>query len=296
MATALSPTVSTSRKGAEPITAKKFSELIEYFKTSFKAILSVSNDLHKHPPNHKFNFKGHEIGRKEMNQFAQAYVYQLNTLKKAFTNKRRKAPRSNSQINSLFYVSDQMVSFYTGADLGPLDPGAKKSKKLSSAITLLTEKHMATSGILTSLISRYVDQNSLKNENEPGRFTPDSRMKSALSSTNFSLHGEDLSKRKIPSDTPIEKAKKIKEHISQGKKSAFARIDGRKSKRSGEDVYDKKKGLMFLAMMIFNNYYRIPPQLLTDDEREFLKDEDNIEESKKLQEILSNITKYHHEN
>jgi len=43
-------------------------------------------------------------------------------------------------------------------------------------------------------------------------------------------------------------------------------------------------------MMIFNNFYRIPKELLTDEERERLVDPDAIEMAEELQKKLSKIT------
>ena len=43
-------------------------------------------------------------------------------------------------------------------------------------------------------------------------------------------------------------------------------------------------------MMIFNNFYRIPKELLTDEERENLTDPEVIEMAEELQKKLSHIT------
>jgi len=44
-------------------------------------------------------------------------------------------------------------------------------------------------------------------------------------------------------------------------------------------------------MMVFNNYYRIPNELLSEEERSALTDSDNVDDAKQLQETLTNITK-----
>ncbi len=295
---ATSPTATAVKKN-EPVTSQEFGKHVDYFRDAIKATFNLQTEVYRHAPSYKIDIKSHEIGRKEINNFLKAILYQMNDLKKMFNTRRRKIPRNNTQLNSLFYVSDQLVSFYEGADLGPSDPSVKKSKPLESALTLLTEKHMATSGILTSLFSRYVEHNGLKSDKEDrkGRFMPDSRMKSALATTNPLLHGEDLTERELPSDIPSDKMEKINDVLKNGSKSAFQRVDGRESKRKpGEFVYDKKRGLMFLAIMIFNNYYRIKPEFLTEDEIEALKDEENIAMSKELQDTLSGITAYHKAN
>ena len=44
---------------------------------------------------------------------------------------------------------------------------------------------MATSGILTSLMSRYIDVNNLKSKNQNGRFMFDDNMKTHFTSTEY---------------------------------------------------------------------------------------------------------------
>jgi len=119
-------------------------------------------------------------------------------------------------------------------------------------------------------------------------------MKTAFGTTKYVLRKEDLSKRKLPTDTPSEKRDRIKESISEGAKSAFDRVSGRVDRRSGKPVYDKDTGLLYTTMMVFNNFYRVPPQLLSEEEAEELRDEDNIMAAKELQQKLSKITAYNH--
>ena len=162
------------------------------------------------------------------------------------------------------------------------------------AIKILTEDHMSTSGILTSLISRYIEVNGLKTKESAGRFMPDDRMRTAFKTTKYILRGKDLSKRSIPDGTPDDKVKRIKESIKEGSKSAFDRVSDRVDRRTGKPVYDEDTGLLYTTMMVFNNFYRIPPQLLTSEERETLEEEDNIQASKELQDRLSKITAWVH--
>ena len=294
MAQALSPTAKAATKDACPTTTKEFAEYVKYYQQCHKAIVRLTALVNKLPANQPLKIESHTIRRNDINKYSQAYVSQLGNLRKMFANRKRKSTRNNSQLNSLFYVSDQLISFYDGAKLGPLDPSNPKGRKLSSEIDILTSTHMSTSGILTSLISRYIDSNKLKTEGSPGRFMPDSRMKSALTNTVYTLKGEDLSKRDIAPETVPEKVIKIKDSISIGKKSAFARVSGRTDKRTGSAVYDTKTGLLYTTMMVFNNFYRIPTALLTIDEKAALLEQDNIDEAKELQEKLSRITEYHH--
>jgi len=300
MASALSPTaVASSEDRQGPVTTRDFAELVKYYQVTHKAIVRLTGILHRLPSNQPLVIGKHTIRRSDVSKYSQAYVSQLGDLRKIFNSKRRSkgTRKTNSQLNSLFYVSDQLVAFYKkDANLGPLDPSQKKSDPLSHHIDILTDKHMATSGILTSLISRYIEANSLKTPEASGRFMPDERMKKAFANTKYQLFGENLAKRSIATGTPQEKVDKIKENISQGSKSAFSRVSGRVDRRSGKSVYDKDTGLLYTTMMVFNNFYRVPPSLLTDEEKEALQDEDNIAAARELQTSLSNITKWSHSN
>jgi len=295
MASALSPTSVAASRNDGPCSAKEFSEHIKYFQQTHKAIVRLTAELGKLPANQALKVPGgHTIKRSDVSKYSAAYVSQLGELRKIFANRKRKTTRTNTQLNSLFYVSDQLVAFYKGANLGPLDPTSPKGEKLKDHIDLLVSKRMSTSGILTSLISRYIEANQLKTPDSAGRFLPDSRMKTAFNTTKYLLKKEDLGKRKISSDVPSEKAERIRENVSAGSKSAFDRVSGRVDRRSGKPVYDQDTGLLYTTMMVFNNFYRIPPQLLSEDEREELKDEDNIMAAKEIQQKLSKITVYNH--
>lgn len=292
MASALSPTSVATTNTDGPLSAKQFSELVKYYQTTHKAIVRLTALVNKLPPNQTLKIGDHTIKRKDVSEYSTAYVSQLGDLRKVFSRKKRKTTRTNSQLNSLFYVSDQLVAFYKGANLGPKDPSSPKSGKLGDQLDLLIQRRMSTSGILTSLISRYIEANSLKTPESAGRFQPDSRMKTAFGTTKYLLRKEDLGKRGVPSDLPSERADKIAASIKSGPKSAFDRVSDRVDRRTGKPVYDKSSGLLYTTMMVFNNFYRIPPQLLTEEEIEELRDEDNISSARELQTTLSQITAY----
>ena len=292
MASALSPTSVATTNTDGPLSAKQFSELVKYYQTTHKAIVRLTALVNKLPPNQTLKIGDHTIKRKDVSEYSNAYVSQLGDLRKVFSRKKRKTTRTNSQLNSLFYVSDQLVAFYKGANLGPVDPASPKSGKLADHLDLLIQRRMSTSGILTSLISRYIEANSLKTPESAGRFQPDSRMKTAFGTTKYLLRKEDLGKRGVPSDVPSERADKITASIKSGSKSAFDRVSDRIDRRTGKPVYDKSTGLLYTTMMVFNNFYRIPPQLLTEEEIEELRDEDNISAARELQTTLSQITAY----
>ena len=292
MSQALSPTTVASNVKSGPVSSKDFAECIKYYQQTHKAIVALSGLVNKLPANQPLQIGNHTIRRSDVNKYSQAYMSQLGDLRKIFSSKRKKSKRPNSQLNSLFYVSDQLVNFYKNSNLGPLDPEDPNGEQLADHIDILLENRMSTSGILTSLISRYIESNNLKTPNSSGRFTPDKKMEKCFANTKYVVNKKDFSKRSLPSETPADKAERIQENISLGSKSAFDRVSDRVDRRSGKSVYDKDTGLLYTTMMVFNNFFRIPPQLLTEAEKAKLVDEDNITHAKELQVKLSKITLY----
>jgi hypothetical protein len=296
MASAVSPTTLASAKDAEPKSTKEFAELIKYLQNAHRDLMKWRAHVARCPPNHPPRIGNIVMKRSDLNRYSQVFLTQLGDLKKVYGNRKKRSTRTSTQLNSLFYVSDQLVDFYKDAKLGPSNPDQPRKGKLSNEISLLVDHRMATSGILTSLISRYIDANDLKSADNAGRFMPDKHMKDCLATTHYMLDGENFSKRKCQPGTSSEKEEKIREHIAQGKKSAFQKVDDRVDKRSGEAVYDKKKGLLYTTMMVFNNFYRVPTALLTEEEKQALSDPERIEEAKELQSKLTSITSWHNSN
>lgn len=292
MDTATSPTSKAVSKGSGPLTTREFSEHVKYYQQAHKAIVRLTAELSNQPYNQPLKIPDSDfvIRRSDLSKYSQAYVAQLGDLRKMFSNRKKKSNRTNNQLNSLFYVSDQLVKFYTKVDLGFTEPNNKKSPKLGKQLELLTKYHMATSGILTSLISKYIDYHNLKSKSENGRFVPDDHMLSCFKTTSYMLDGEDLSERSVASGTPSEKVEKIQKHIDEGGNSAFEKVKDRVDKRTNRKLYDDT-GASFTTMMVFNNFFRIPPALLLEEEREELKKEKYIEMAKDLQSKLTSNTK-----
>lgn len=286
----LSPTSKAVTESNKSVSTREIAEHIKYFQQTHKAIVRLTAIVNKLPSNQPFVYKEYSIRRSDINKYSQAYVSQLGDLRKLFTRKKKKGNRSNNQLNSLFYVSDQIVDFYSKADLGTIDVGSKKVK-LSKQLDLLTKYHMSTSGILTSLISRYIEHNGLKTPGQSGRFKPDPHMKKCFNSTEYLLCKDDLSDREIAPGTSQEKVDKIKLHIKEGNMSAFEKVEDRMDKRTQTKLYDEKTGAAFTTMMVFNNFYRVPPSLLYESERDELKMEKYVEMAKDLQEKLSSLSK-----
>ena len=289
MSSAVSPTSNVSQG---PVSSQDFGKYIKYFQDSHRAIMRWNSILNS-APSSGITIKAptgsdeedRVLRKSDIAKYSQIYIQELGDLKKIYANRKRKTNRTNSQLRSLFYISDQLAAFYTKANLGPIDPETGKGK-LVDKISLVTERRMATSGILMSLFARYIDVNGLKTSS--GRFTPDTRMKKAFATTNYRLNSVDMSKRKIPSSTDEAKVDEVKQKIALGKKSALDRVSSRVDK-NGKAMYDAKEGLLYTSMCTLNNFFRIPTPLLTKDERESLSSEDNIDAAKELQQILTFI-------
>ena len=291
MSAALSPTsISVNSEG--PTSAKDFAEQIKYFQQTHKAIVKLTEIFYKNkiPSNQSLKVGHHNISRKDISQYSRAYQAQLGDLKKIYNNRKKRTGKNNNQLKSLFYVSDQLVDFYKKSHLGRVDPNDPDSDELSDEIELITKYRMSTGGILTSLIFRYIDHNNLREKSSKGRFLPDSNMEKSFSNTKYMLDGKDISRRKFRADALAEKVTKIKGNIADSKQSAFKRVASRKDKKSGDSFYERDTGLLNTAMMIFNNFYRIPKELLSDEEKESLTDPDVIEMAEELQKKLSHIT------
>lgn len=282
-----SPTVAASQG---PTSNQEFGKYIKYFQDSHNAIMRWQGIL-ANAPSSGITIKGTDgaedtvMKKSDIARFSRIYIQELGDLKKIYASRKRKTNRANSQLRSLYYVSDQLVAFYTKANLGPIDPESGKGK-LADKLSLITEKRMATSGILMSLFARYIHVNGLKTSS--GRFSVDARMKKAFATTNYRLNGVDFSKRKPVEGTSEEKIQDLKEKVASGKKSAFDRVASRVDK-NGKSMYDSKEGLLYTSMCTLNNFFRIPTQFLTSEEREALSDEENVKAAKELQDILTCI-------
>jgi len=283
----------------EPITKQKLVKLIKYFQVSHKAIVELTAQVNRLPMNEALKYKNRVFTRNNINNYSRIYTNQLETdLKMAWDNRRRRPNKkgSNEQTKIPFYISDQMKEFYmNAAKLGPSDPEKPKSK-LSKELELLFKNNMATSGILTSLLTNYISVNDLyiydKDGEKTGRFLPDENMKDSFSDCIPTLKGKNISSRKFREGTSLKKMDEIKQKFSDGKKSAFDRIKGLRVKNSKSLYQDEDGGLVFTTMMKINNFFRIPEQILSDKEKESLSDAENIKKAEELQEKLCKITKH----
>ena len=288
----LSPITQASAKDAEPLSSKEFAEKIKYLERAVKSLVKITAMVNRLDMNQPLHIHDNVIIRRnDVRKYLDAFLYQLRDLRKIYNNRKRRSNNKNTQLHSLFYVSDQLVGFYKGANLGPINLEKPRGKKLNTMIELVTGKHMATSGILTSLLARYIEVNGLKSETTGGRFIPDERMMEHFSHCTFLLNTEKIGKRKLNTqNVSAERIEKVRDDIAAAKLSAFDRFEGRVDKKTGEPVYDEERGVAYTGTMIINNRFRLPACLLSEEERESLNDTDNLEESRDLQRMLTSIT------
>lgn len=288
----LSPITQAASKDAEPLTTKEFAAKIKYLERAVKSLVKITALVNKNDINEPLRIRDSiVIKRSDIPKYLDALLYQLRDLRKIYSNRKRRSNNKSNQLHSLFKISDQLRKFYKDANLGPVDLEKPRGKKLVSMIKLVTEKGMATSGILTSLLSRYIEVNGLKSETTGGRFIPDDHMLESFSTTHFMMDGEKLGKRKINTQNiTADRLDKVRRDIADGKLSAFDRFEGRVDKYDNP-IYDEDKGVAYTGTMIINNRYRVPACLLSEEERTELSDPDNLEQSRELQTLLTSITK-----
>ena len=288
----MSPITADAAKDAEPLTSKQFAQRIRYLERAAKSLVKITAMVNRYDPNRPLRISDNiVIRRNDIRKYLDAFLFQLRDLRKIYNNRKRRSHSKSTQLYSLFYVSDQVADFYRGANLGPVDLEKPRGKKLNTMIKLVTEKRMATSGILTSLLARYIEVNGLKSGTTGGRFIPDERMVEHFSHCTFMLRGKNISKRKMNTQgVSAERIERVKDDVANAKLSVFERFEGRIDKKSEEPIYDEEKGVAFTGTMIINNRFRLPGCFLSDEEREELTDQECIDESRELQKQLTTIT------
>lgn len=299
----LSPATKLSKEKIA-VTTKDFGECIKYFQNAHRSLMRLNGLVNKLPYNQPLKIGNYEIRKNQLIKYSQAYISQLGDLRKMYSNRKKKV-RSTTKINNLFFVSDQLVEFYKNADLGKLDPSDPDSDDLVDHLELLMKYRLATSGILTSLISRYIDVNKLKSTKCTGRYIPDQNMIDSFTTTKYMLpninknglfdkKSHDITNRKVQ-NLHGNNLTKINDNLKHGELSPFDRIKDRIDKRKNENLLTKD-GLLYTTMMILNNFYRIPTCLLNDDELDLTTNSEKIEMAKELQTKLSYITAWHKKN
>ncbi len=163
-------------------------------------------------------------------------------------------------VAPLFYVSDQFVNFIKqcGMDL-PL------------SISLITKHRMANSGIIVSLLGKYIDEHNLarSENNNRERFQPSQLMGECFDTTHLILKGKKFNEQYL-NKLDSYKLDKIKERIAKGETS-FLKLMETRTNGQGVQIYTQQDGYLFLGIMILCNRCRIPTEFVSDRQERDLK-------------------------
>ena len=191
----------------------------------------------------------------------------------AIGSKKPKYRRVNRNQLSLFYISDQIVDFYRKSDL-----------ILPDSFKLVTEKRIATAGIMAALISRYI---KLKCPANGRRYLPADRMKIYFRDTHYKFKNEIINEIPITFIDFYSKREYYLKRFNDGDLSFFELIKDRKDKKDNEYIYNEE-GLKFVSIIILNNMYKIPILLLNEQRKKELEMEEIYAMADDLQFFLVN--------
>lgn len=292
MSSALSPITISVEKDEGPGTRKSIVNNGKYLSNAVRNLIFWTKKVYELPPNEKARIDDNNyMDRKKLNQFEKALTTQILEFSKLCSKKKTKKSKNKNKNsgNKLCYVSDQLIELFQHSDLGRTLYDDEDSSDLKDELELLFTHRMATTPLLTSIFSRFIDVNNLKSKEHTSRFDSNNLIKKYLKDTVYMLDGTDLSDREVPHGTSKDKIEKIDKDVADSNKSVIQKLKKRKNKK-GESMYDDKKGFTYTSTMVIVNYFRIPNELLTDDEREKLEREEYIEEASKIKDVLSKFS------
>ena len=320
------------------IDAAGFKAKVVHLTQAHKNILKIANLVYSTPKGQgKVTFpNGQQLGRSELNAYSAKLVEEMKELAKFFTaSKRRRVHRnpdnnSGDQLRAMFYVSDQLVGFLREANLGDGNPSniditqadaaqaARQAypegseKRPQQYMSLVFEKSMATSGILTSILSLYTTVNQVQSQTNGGRIKPDQLMLKYFgnNNTHYYLRGQDLTPANVPGNVKPDKREKFQKNLSQVNMPALYRIKARDTDpqvshvdKRGKQVIcykepvpaqtDDDYGMSYSMYMVLLNYFRIPNELLSPEQIAQLTDPANIALAVELQEYIRDLTEWH---
>lgn len=315
-----------------------FKRLVEDLRTHFKNYNKISAMVHAAPKGQKVSFpNGAQIGRSELNAYASKFSEQLKDLSKYFNSSKKRRvhrnPENNSgeQLRAMFYISDQLVSFLREANLGEGNPNeldgqanlsqlgrqeqsANSGRRPQEYMSLILDNSMATSGILTSVLSLYTTVNQVQSETDGGRIKPDNLMTKYFNqgNTRYYLRGNDLTPNSVPNNVKADKREKFEKNLSQVDMTVIQRIKARDTDptlphvdKRGKPVICYKEpvpgqqnddyGMSYSMYMVLLNYFRIPNELLDQQSIAQLSNPDRIAQAAELQTYIRQLTEWHKE-
>lgn len=315
-----------------------FKRLVEDLRTHFKNLMKVASMVYAADKGHKVAFpNGVQLGRSELNAFNSKFSEELKDLSKYFnSSKKRRVHRnpdnnSGDQLRAMFYISDQLVNFLREANLGEGNPNELEGQANMSELgrqeqrqgsdrrpqaymSLILDNNMATSGILTSVLSLYTTVNQVQSVTDGGRIKPDNLMMKYFNqdNTRYYLRGKDLTPNGVPANVKADKREKFEKNLSQVNMTVIQRIKMRDTDPSishtdkrGKQVICYKEsvqgqqnddyGMSYSMYMVLLNYFRIPNELLDPQAIAQLSDPSMIDQATQLQAYIRQLTLWHKE-
>jgi hypothetical protein len=268
-------------------TNKQFGQLKKYFKESYEALHKLSS----------YTFACSNVGltidtdmgeevlkMSDINIMYKILGEQMDDLHKIYCSKKRNSgPVLNTRFKDLFYVTDQYVNFFRSAKLDVLELDGEQVD-VSKEIDILTEKRMATTGMMVSLFPMYIRANSLK---QGGGYRLDDKLKELFKSTEVIFKGKNLSSKPIPGTLPEPKQVLLKEKKKLAKLSVYERLGMGKEEKYSPDTFFKYK-----TVASINQMFRCHDYQLTEEQRSELRNQDNIDSALETQTLLTAIKQY----
>lgn len=313
-----------------------FKRQVEDLRTHFKNIMKVGAMVYASPKGQKVTYpNGMQVGRSELNAYASKFSEQLKDLSKYFnSSKKRRVHRnpdnnSGDQLRAMFYISDQLVNFLREANLGEGNPNVldgqpniselgrreqpmNSDRRPQAYMGLILDNSMATSGILTSVLSLYTTVNQVQSLADGGRIKPDSLMMKYFNqgNTRYYLHGTDMTPNNTPANVKADKREKFEKNLNQVDMTVIQRIKMRDTdptishvdKRGKQVVCYKEPvhgqqnddyGMSYSMYMVLLNYFRIPNEILEPQLISELSDPARIEQASELQGYIRQLTLWH---
>jgi len=313
-----------------------FKRQVEDLRTHFKNLMKVAATVYAAPKGQKVTYpNGMQIGRSELNAYASKYSEELKELSKYFNaSKKRRVHRnpdnnSGDQLRAMFYITDQLVGFLREANLGEGNPNmldgqpnlsqlarqehpVGSDRRPQTYMSLIMDHNMATSGILTSVLSLYTTVNQVQSLANGGRIKPDALMMEYFNkgNTRFIYKGQDLTPDSAPMNMKPDKREKFEKNLSQVNLTVFERIKQRDTDptinhidKRGKPVICYKEpvpgqqnddyGMSYSMYMVLLNYCRIPNELMDPELVAQLSDPSTIKTAAEMQSYIADLTVWH---
>lgn len=245
-----------------------FRQLVEYISTNAKTGLTLDIEGVGSVP----------CNKKAITNFEEVLRRRILGLKRDFSAKKQPKSNTKGQFSKPFYVSDQFRDFLANVDVG-------SEIRNSPDFVLVTNKGMVTSGLANSLLNAYQRLNNTKSN---GVYMYTKEMEKYLSSTELqhtSTKGKvhRFTASDISSSVSDERRKELEERLSQSGPSVRKRLE--------TDGGFSNGGYKPVCVVKIFNYFRIPSELLTSEQRSDLEKPKYVEAVARLSAISSEATR-----